>query len=106
MDWKDVLAQINVEKENDAPTAQPMQKANVESEPDFINLLRKAKMQYERKGRGGKQVTILYEIPCDETTLKSLAAMLKRKFATGGSVRASEILLQGDYRSKIEELRK
>jgi translation initiation factor 1 len=35
--------------------------------------------------------------------INSLAADLKRALGTGGSVRGTEILLQGDRRAKIRE---
>jgi translation initiation factor 1 len=60
---------------------------------------------YERKGRAGKEATI---IECDDTMsaeqLDELATELKRALGTGGSVRHPEILLQGDRRAKLREL--
>ena len=56
---------------------------------------------YERKGRGGKEATII-ECPDSMTDdeVGALAADLKRAIATGGSTRGTEILLQGDRRKQ------
>ncbi len=59
----------------------------------------------ERKGRGGKTVTIArgFSLPDDE--LKQLAQRLKQQCGCGGSVPApGEILLQGDRMSAVLRL--
>lgn len=53
---------------------------------------------YERKGRGGKQATIVCGFDCSDDELKEIASELKKKLATGGSARGGEILIQGDRR--------
>lgn len=55
---------------------------------------------YERKGRGGKQATIIAGFTCTETQLKEVASALKQRLATGGSARGGEILIQGDRRTE------
>lgn len=60
---------------------------------------------YERKGRGGKDATIIAAPEdCPAQRLASLASDLKKALATGGSVRGSEILLQGDRREALRRL--
>lgn len=65
------------------------------------------KIFYERKGRGGKEVTII-ECPAAMTDeqVASLAKRLRGALGTGGSVRGSEILLQGDRRNALPNLLK
>lgn len=62
---------------------------------------------YERKGRGGREATI---VECPDTMtdadVSALASRLKRKLAVGGSARGGEILLQGDRRDQLRPLLK
>lgn len=60
----------------------------------------------EKKGRGGKQVTIISGFNLDYDELAALAARLKSKLGTGGSARGGEILIQGDRRSDVARLLK
>lgn len=59
---------------------------------------------YERKGRSGKDATIIVAPDhYDRKALLELASQLKRTLGTGGSVRGTEILLQGDRREKLRK---
>ena len=58
----------------------------------------------EKKGRGGKTATIITGWNGDDDELAELAATLKKKIGTGGSVRGGEILIQGDRRQQLESL--
>jgi len=61
----------------------------------------------ETKGHGGKTVTIIGNIPIDNNRLKELAKQLKNRCGTGGTIKDSEIIIQGDHRQVIlEELAK
>lgn len=55
----------------------------------------------ERKGRGGKQATIVTGFVCDDEALKQVASQLKRTLGVGGSARGGEILIQGDFRQRV-----
>jgi translation initiation factor 1 len=55
----------------------------------------------EKKGRGGKTVSIVTGLPLDEETLKTLAADLKRRCGTGGTVKDGAIEIQGDHRDTL-----
>ena len=59
---------------------------------------------YERKGRGGKQATIVSGFELSETELQDLAGRIKKRLATGGSARGGEILIQGDRRDDLRKL--
>lgn len=60
---------------------------------------------FEKKGRGGKQATILAGFDnLEESELNDLASDIKKKLGTGGSARGSEILIQGDRRKDVHEL--
>ena len=61
----------------------------------------------EVKGRKGKTVTTVSGFQLDDNELKSLAAQLKRKCGTGGSVKEGIIIIQGDHRDTLlSELKK
>jgi translation initiation factor 1 len=55
----------------------------------------------ETKGRRGKGVTIVSDLPLDENGLAELAARLKQQLGTGGTVKAGQIEIQGDHRDRI-----
>ena len=62
-----------------------------------------AKLRMEKKGRGGKTVTVVYDLPQNEAFLKELAQELKRTCGTGGAVAENTIELQGDLRERVRE---
>jgi translation initiation factor 1 len=62
-----------------------------------------AKLRMEKKGRGGKIVTVVYDLPQNEAFLKELALELKRACGTGGAVADNTIELQGDLRDRVRE---
>ena len=59
------------------------------------------RVQREKGGRGGKMVTIVYDLDIGSDQLKELAGQLKRICATGGSVKAGTIVIQGDHADRI-----
>ena len=59
------------------------------------------RIRREVKGRGGKTVTVASGFRLDDDRLEQLAAELKRRCGTGGSVKDGEILIQGDHRETL-----
>jgi translation initiation factor 1 len=55
----------------------------------------------ETKGRKGKGVTVIKGLPLSHLDLLSLAASLKRKCGSGGTVRDGFIEIQGDFRDAL-----
>jgi translation initiation factor 1 len=55
----------------------------------------------ETKGRKGKGVTVIKGLPLSPIDLLSLAASLKRKCGSGGTVRDGVIEIQGDFRDAL-----
>jgi protein-tyrosine phosphatase len=55
----------------------------------------------ETKGRRGKGVTTVSDIPLDEAGLLELAATLKQRCGTGGTVKEGRIEIQGDQRERL-----
>jgi predicted translation initiation factor SUI1 len=59
------------------------------------------KVGRETAGRRGKGVTTVFDMPLDENGLKELAATLKQRCGTGGTVKDGRIEIQGDQRKRI-----
>lgn len=59
------------------------------------------KLRIEKKGRGGKSVTILYELPNNPPYFKKLGKELKNFCGTGGANKDDTIEIQGEQREKI-----
>jgi translation initiation factor 1 len=60
-----------------------------------------AAIHFEKKGRGGKVVSVVRGLQLSPEDLKTLAKDLKRACGTGGTVKAGAIEIQGDQREKI-----
>lgn len=59
---------------------------------------------YERKGRGGKEATIIAGFDVDDIELAEIASTIKKRLGAGGSARDGEILVQGDRREALRQL--
>jgi len=100
MDWKEALMQkmasgaIPQDNTPDAPEPQPA------VAPDELRVV------IDRKGRKGKTATIVEGFTCSDQEVAEIASSLKSKLGTGGSSRGGEILIQGDYASKVAQLLK
>ena len=55
----------------------------------------------ERKGRGGKVVTLVEGFEGPEQALQELGKEIKKHCGTGGSVKEDQIIIQGDVADKI-----
>jgi translation initiation factor 1 len=55
----------------------------------------------ETKGRAGKGVTVVTGLPLAHADLEALAAKLKKRCGSGGTVREGVIEVQGDHRDSI-----
>ena len=101
-DWKDALGKafnLPVPDDNAAPDEQPQpeERASAQEQQGKARL----DIVLERKGRGGKQATIVTGFACDDEALKEVASRLKRSLGVGGSARGGEILIQGDFRQRV-----
>ena len=55
------------------------------------------RVRRETKGRGGKEATVIWDVPGGEAVLKSLGKAIKKRLGTGGSVKDGQIVIQGDH---------
>lgn len=59
------------------------------------------KVGRETSGRRGKGGTTVFDTPLDDEALRNLAATLKQRCGTGGTVKDGRIEIQGDQRERI-----
>jgi translation initiation factor 1 len=55
----------------------------------------------ERKGRGGKTVSVITGVMSPPAGKEALVKLLKNKLGTGGTVKDDDIESQGDHRDQI-----
>ncbi len=65
------------------------------------HLNAKVRIYLERKGRGGKTVSIVKGLNLSDKNLTDLAKKLKSYCGTGGYLEDNYIIIQGDQRKKI-----
>ncbi len=68
----------------------------------------KPSVRIERKGRGGKTVTLIEKLPLTESILKDICVYLKKSLGTGGTYyiveREGVVEIQGDRREEVLDL--
>ena len=64
----------------------------------------RAVVRYERKGRGGKEATIVEKLGLPEAELELWCKALKQALGCGGFVEGDTIVLQGDLRPRLEPI--
>ncbi len=87
----DALNNNQEEESNDNNATPPPAKQNL-------------KIMLDKRNRNGKSVTLIVDFIGSESDLKDLAKELKTQCGVGGSARCGEILLQGDFRTKVHEI--
>ena len=75
-------------------SSEPIRQASTEPKKKPMTV----KVGRETAGRGGKGVTTIFDVPLNESALKELAAKLKQRCGTGGTVKNGRIEIQGDQR--------
>ena len=71
-------------------------------DPSKQNLI----VSIDRKGRAGKQVTLVTGFVGTSDDLADLGRVLKVKCGVGGSAKDGEITIQGDFRERVVTLLK
>jgi translation initiation factor 1 len=100
-DWKDRLNVVY-------STNPDYQYENIEEEEaeTLPKNQQKLRISMEKKGRGGKTVTLVRGFIGTEDDLKELGKLLKTKCGVGGSAKEGEIIIQGDFKQRIIDLLK
>ncbi len=60
-------------------------------------------VRLDRKGRGGKSVTVVEGLPMPEMEKEAMLKQLKSRFGTGGTVTDGGFEIQGDLRDAVME---
>ncbi len=60
----------------------------------------------ERKGRGGKSVSVVKQVMSPPKGKQALLKLLKTRLGTGGTLKGDEIEIQGDHRDAIVDILK
>ena len=100
-DWKKRLGVVF--STNPDFAYQEEEKVEVQTlEPSRQNLI----VSIDRKGRAGKQVTLVEGFVGSAEDLAELGRCLKVKCGVGGSAKDGEITIQGDFRDRVVSLLK
>lgn len=107
-DWKDLLAGTFAEELKTVENTPVEENTENESTAKQKSALR---IEYDKKGRKGKPVTLITLFYGNEEELSRLTKLLQKKIGTGGSHCFNsedpfdgQILLQGDCRKKADEI--
>ena len=72
-----------------------------EDEETLEPAQQKVRVMLEKKGRGGKDVTVVLGFVGSLADKEELTKKLKTYCGTGGSAKEGEIMVQGDQRDKV-----
>lgn len=100
-DWKDRL--------NIVYSTNPNFKYETDEEENTETLdkkQQKLRVSIEKKGRGGKTVTLITGFVGNDNDLKELGKLLKTKCGVGGSAKDGEIIIQGEFKQRIIDILK
>ncbi len=92
------------------PEPEPEEQAETVSPPGnpagpwAIQGNRPVHVRVERKGRGGKTVTVIRGVRSPAVGRRALLRHLKSRLGTGGTVKGDQIEIQGDQRDRIVAL--
>ena len=99
--WKDRL-NVVYSTNRDFQYQQDEKTEEATQPPQKQNLI----VALERKNRGGKTVTLVKGFIGSEDDLAELGKKLKTKCGVGGAAKEGEIIIQGDFKTRIADLLK
>ncbi|HEU4759723.1 MAG TPA: translation initiation factor [Dehalococcoidia bacterium] len=62
----------------------------------------RAVVRMERKGRGGKEVTVVEQLELRPAELEAWLKALKQALGCGGAVEEGTLVVQGDHRARVK----
>lgn len=81
------------------PEPEPAAQENAPAYPSASRQT--ARVALDRKGRGGKSVTVVSGLRHDPATLEALLKRLKQQCGAGGALKDGTIEIQGDQRERV-----
>lgn len=98
-DWKDRLGVVfSTNPDFKYETQQDEQPDTLE--PGRQRLI----VKIDRKGRAGKQVSLVEGFVGRDEDLEQLGREIKKKLGVGGSAKDGKIVIQGDFRDRIVDI--
>ncbi len=97
MDWRDKLNGLKSELPQ-------VEEVLSQKKVKLVKKRQAEPLRVELDKRNGKPATLVTEFQGKDDELKELAKTLKVKCGAGGSSRDGEILVQGDFRTKIVDI--
>jgi|TARA_R110002020_G_scaffold138420_21_gene308434 translation initiation factor 1 len=82
------------EKHDDETSEQP---------DNSVDTSQPVRIQRQTKGRKGKGVTVIFDLPDNPDLLAEYASALRKTCGVGGAVKDGTIELQGDQREKAKQ---
>lgn len=73
-------------------------------QPDTTASKQSVLIQRQSKGRGGKQVTVVTGLMLRKSDMSSLLKALKSNCGSGGTLKGSNLEIQGDVREQVLKL--
>jgi translation initiation factor 1 len=86
------------------PAGLPVQVPKNPAAPFAIQGNQPVRVRLERKGRGGKSVSLIEGIMSPSVGKEALLKHLKNKLGAGGTVQGDLLEIQGDQRDRLVEL--
>jgi translation initiation factor 1 len=80
------------------PKKKPVENA---LQASVLSMHQKVTVRLERKGRGGKSVTVIDGLQMRQKEREALLKQLKTKLGTGGTVKDTSLEIQGDHRDAL-----
>ena len=74
------------------------------SKPDPKPSEHTLKIRVEKNNRGGKLVTVVFNLPDSPDYFEKITKELKAKCGSGGTFKIETIEIQGDHRHKVKDL--
>ena len=72
--------------------------------PPGVKPIARAVVRMERSGRGGKEVTVVEQLPLSAAERDKWLKELKASLGCGGVVEGDTLVLQGDHRKRLPEI--